>query len=320
MRTSSRIILAVLALAAGTGAREAYAFDGAPGSPPPVLQPGTPSGSLLPPGSGALVAPSAPAQAAPRAAAVSSAAGLSGGLKSPLDAFNQARSAYNSGNKAAALTALQFAAGQGHPGAQWMLGRMYAEGDGVQHDDLKAFEYFREVVRRATTTGITDSLDAQPDAPYVSSALVWLGSYYLEGIPGSNVKPNPDVALRLFNDAAYNFGDANAQYNLARMYLDGNGVKRDPAQAVRWLNLAAQKNHAPSRALLGHMLFTGEFIKRQPERGLMLMTLAREAAEQSGDANDQWMIELHDKALAKANEQERQGALGFLERWLKGKN
>jgi len=234
---------------------------------------------------------------------------------SEAQAFEAGRNAYHSGNKAAALTALQLAADQGHTGAKWMLGRMYAEGDGVSHDDLKAFDYFREVVRRASASEF-DSPEGQSDGPYVSSALVWLGSYYLEGIPGSKVKPNPTVAFRLFSDAAYNFGDANAQYNLARMFLEGNGVQRDNAQALRWLNLAAQKSHAPSRALLGHILFKGELVPRQASRGLMLMTLARESAEKSGDPADHWMIELHEKALAQASEDERSGALGFLERWL----
>jgi uncharacterized protein len=236
---------------------------------------------------------------------------------SPLEAFESARSAYRAGDKTSALSALQFAAGQGHTGAQWMLGRMYAEGDGVGHDDSKAFEYFREVVRRASANEFVDSYDQRGEAPFVSSALVWLGSYYLEGIPGTAVKPNPAVAVRLFTDAAYNFGDPNAQYNLARMHLDGNGVKRDPSTGVRWLNLAAQKNHAPSRALLGHMMFTGELVKKQPEKGLMLMTLAREAAEQSGDPDQKWMIELQEKALAQSSEEQRHQAGGFLGRLIK---
>ena len=41
----------------------------------------------------------------------------------------------------ATLTALQYAAEGGHPIAQWKLGRMYADGDGVARDDLRAFDY-----------------------------------------------------------------------------------------------------------------------------------------------------------------------------------
>ena len=32
------------------------------------------------------------------------------------------------------------------PLAQWKLGRMYAEGDGVTRDDAKAYDYFSRIV------------------------------------------------------------------------------------------------------------------------------------------------------------------------------
>lgn len=263
-----------------------------------------------------------PASPVPAAAATATANAVSKKAKAPLtalEAFESARIAYHDGDKAAALTSLEFAATRGHAGAQWMLGRMYAEGDGVAHDDVKAFDYFRDIVRRANSADFQDTREAIIDAPYVSSALVWLGSYYLEGIPGSDVKPNPKIALHLFTDAAYNYGDPNAEYNLARMYLDGTDVPKNTALAVRWLNLAAAKGHAPSRALLGHILFKGEIVPRQPERGLMLMTLASQQAEKSGLASDKWMIDLHEKALAEATAEQRSGALSFLDRWLKSK-
>ncbi len=61
----------------------------------------------------------------------------------------------------------------------------------------------------------------------------------------------------MFQFAATNFGDANAQYNLARMYLDGADIVPKGGQAARWLYLAADKGHLQAQALLGQMLFTG---------------------------------------------------------------
>src|SRR5215217_9071707 len=58
------------------------------------------------------------------------------------EAFRDAVRDYNAGDKEGAVQALAYAAGEGHALALWKLGRMYADGDGVQHDDLKAFEYF----------------------------------------------------------------------------------------------------------------------------------------------------------------------------------
>src|SRR5690606_35428318 len=180
---------------------------------------------------------------------------------------------YNAGDKRGAARALEYAAGQGHSLALWKLGRMYADGDGVQHDDLKAFEYFSKLADQ--------NADESPDSPnavVVSSAFVALGSYFLEGIKGTYVTANPGRAAEMFNYAATYFSDPNAQYNLARLYLEGTGVEKDARMAARWLNLAAEKGHHPSQALLGHLLLTGQGVPRQRAKGLMWLTLAREAS------------------------------------------
>ena len=231
------------------------------------------------------------------------------------EAFNMARNLYRRGDRREALTAFQFAANQGHIGAQWMMGRMYAKGDGVEPNDLKAFEFFREVANSATADELYDSPENRQNAAYISHALLQLGSYYREGIPGTYVKQDPELAARLYVRAAYNYGDPNAQFNLAVMYIEGNGVAKDMKRALQLLNNAAKKDHAPSRALLGHMMFNGEGgIKRQPEKGLDWLRRARESAEASGEADAQWIIDLHDKALATSPDAERKSPPGFLQK------
>ncbi|BCJ90696.1 hypothetical protein IZ6_14310 [Terrihabitans soli] len=230
------------------------------------------------------------------------------------EAFNMARNLYRRGEKTEAMNVLQFAANQGHIGARWMIGRMYARGEGTAPDDYKAFEYFRDIVADANVEDMDDTPESRQNAAYISHALVQLGSYYREGIPGSNVKPNPPLAVSLYSRAAYNFGDPSAQFNLAMMYVEGNGVPKDPKRAMQLFSNAAKKGHGPSRALLGHMMFKGEVGKRQPEIGLAWMGLARQSAEQSGEADAQWIIDLHEKALAESSEAERKGATGFLDR------
>ena len=70
---------------------------------------------------------------------------------------------YNAGDKQGAALALEYAAGQGHTLALWKLGRMYADGDGVEHDDLKAFEYFSKLADQNA-----DESPDSPNAPVVS--------------------------------------------------------------------------------------------------------------------------------------------------------
>lgn len=215
---------------------------------------------------------------------------------------------------ASAFDALKRAAERGETWALWKLGNAYAVGEGVPHDDLKAFDYFSRIV-----TSYDEDSPSRRDRAIVASAFVALGTYGLSGIENSKVRPDPAFALQMFRTAATNFGDANAQYRLARMYLEGAGIGKDSRQAARWLRLAADKGHLQAQAQLGQMLFAGqESVKPQRALGLMWLTLAREAAIDS--KKDQWVVDLYDKAMASANDEDRQVALAYLEDHLKRRN
>lgn len=218
---------------------------------------------------------------------------------------------YNAGDKLGAAAALEYAAGQGHSLALWKLGRMYADGDGVQHDDLKAFEYFSRLADQHA-----DESPDSPNAMVVSSAFVALGTYFLDGIKGTYVSANPSRAVEMFSYAASYFSDSNAQYNLARLYMEGTGVRRDSRQAARWFNLAAEKGHHPSQALLGHLLINGQGVPRQRAKGLMWLTLAHEAADSS---KDQWINTLYQEAFATSDDTDRKLALALLEQYIQSR-
>src|SRR5690349_3835159 len=63
----------------------------------------------------------------------------------PVEAFRSGAHWLKAGDTVKAVTSLEYAAEKGHALAQWKLGRMYAEGDGVAQNDLKALEYFRSI-------------------------------------------------------------------------------------------------------------------------------------------------------------------------------
>lgn len=243
------------------------------------------------------------------------------GFASVGDAFKRGIRDYNAGDKAGAVRSLQFAATQGHTVSLWKLGRMFAEGDGVAHDDLKAFEYFSQIADR-----YAEESPGTGRAPFVSSAFVALGGYFLEGIPNTYVKPDVSRAVDMFQYAASYYGDPDGQYSLARLYLEGQGVPKDARQAARWLKLAAGKGHHAAQAVLGNLLISGQGVPRQPGLGLMWLTLARDAviaeqdeAAQGAPDKDAWISELHDKSYAAASETERKQALSYLEQYLRQK-
>ncbi len=228
------------------------------------------------------------------------------------DALRSGMRDYNSGDKIGAVHALEYAAGQGHSLALWKLGRMYADGDGVAHDDLKAFEYFSKLADQHA-----DESPDSPNASVVSSAFVALGSYFLDGIQGTYVASNPARAVEMFSYAASYFSDSSAQYNLARLYLEGTGVRKDARHAARWFNLAAEKGHTASQALLGHLLMTGQGVPRQRAKGLMWLTLAREAS--TDGAKDQWIVDLYQDAFTAADDSDRKLALALLEQYIQAR-
>ena len=277
MRTSKRTIVAFV-LGAGVLAVPALAFDGAPVNQAPA--------SGQPP-------PSTPTTL------------NSSTLKKPVSPAPIPDGSLNS------LLALQYAAEDGHPIAQWKLGRMYAEGNGVVQNDLLAFDYFS----RIANAHAEDSPSA-PQAQIVANAFVALGRYYLSGIPNSKVKSDPERAREMFYYAASYFGNADAQYDLARLYLKtANATPSEFTYGARWLGLAAQKGQHQAQAMLGQMLFNGDRIPPQRARGLMWLTLACENA----GPDESWIKESYNRAIASASDNDRAMALQMLEHWVQGR-
>jgi hypothetical protein len=227
----------------------------------------------------------------------------------PAEAFKFGFDAYKQGDKTTAAEALNFAAEKGHPAAQWKLGRMYAEGDGIKRDDFRAFELFSEIA-----DAHAEDSPNEPSARFVSNAFVALGGYYQKGIPNTDIKADPLRARQFYSYAASYYGDDEAQLNLARMYFNGEGGDRDALQAARWAKLAADKGNVAAQAMLGHLLFEGdEGIPRQPVLGLMYLSVARDRAKKT----DQWIFEMQEEAVSVATESERRTAMALAEDYLK---
>ncbi|MFO1108681.1 MAG: tetratricopeptide repeat protein [Bradyrhizobium sp.] len=282
MRTSRRTIIAFVLGALPLA--PAFGFDGTP-----VNTPAKPLGVVSPP------VASAPLGSKPVPPAAVPTSAVPG-------AVNAASTSMN---------ALEYAAEGGHPVAQWKLGRMYADGDGVVQNDLRAFEYFSRIANQHA-----EDNPSAPQAGIVAQAFVALGRYYLSGIPNSKVKSDPERAREMFSYAASYFGNADAQYDLARLYFKSTGNSPESfRQGIRWLGLAAQKGQYQAQALLGQMLFNGEQMPPQRARGLMWLTLARDSA----GPDEAWIKESYNRALAKASDNDRAMALQMLELWVKGR-
>lgn len=57
-------------------------------------------------------------------------------------------------------------------------------------------------------------------------------------------------------------GDALAQYNLGLHYVDGRGVAKDDAEAVKWYRKAAEQGNASGQFELGYMYESGRGVAK----------------------------------------------------------
>ena len=105
----------------------------------------------------------------------------------------------------------------GDAAAQYLLGSLYVEGNGVEHNDATALLWFQ----RAADQG---------DA----AAQYNVGASYAGG---RGVQKSYTDAAKWFRRAA-DQGVAFAQLNLGLLYAAGNGVAQDNIEALKWLELA----------------------------------------------------------------------------------
>jgi hypothetical protein len=216
------------------------------------------------------------------------------------------------GDADASVAALTYAADSGQDLARWKLGEMYADGQGVPRNDVKAYHYFNQLVEN-----YDEDQPDQRNLSAVSNAFVAVGVYCLNGIPDGDVRPDPQRAHELFQYAATTFRNPNAQYNLAHMYMAGaGGVAKDNVTAVRWLALAAKQGHPPSQAVLGDMLFNGDGVPPQRARGLMWLEFAKDAAL---DPSETWIRDLYQRDFDLATADVRQAAAALRDTRPKGR-
>jgi TPR repeat protein len=57
-------------------------------------------------------------------------------------------------------------------------------------------------------------------------------------------------------------GDAEAQFYMAGCYMNGDGVTKDYAEAIKWFRKAAEQGHTGAETMLGTFYFNGEGVTK----------------------------------------------------------
>lgn len=163
-----------------------------------------------------------------------------------------------------AVAALKKAADAGSAEAQFRLGMMYANGDGVPLDRKQG----AELVSAAAGQGHAEAM----------LTMGWICAN------GFGVETDEQQAKAWYLRAAEQ-GSPKAQYTVATMYRFGQfGEERDAEQAVAWYLKAADQGVAPAQFALGRLLMDGKMVQKDEEAALQWLSLAH--ANGSGKAEE----------------------------------
>jgi TPR repeat protein len=142
--------------------------------------------------------------------------------------YEKGLKAYNAQDYATALKEWRFLAERGNARAQYVLGHMYINGEGVIQNDKEAATWFRKAAEQGDVNG-----------------QLLLGRMYRWG---EGVIQNDKEAATWFRKAAEQ-GHEGAQFSLGSMYAHGRGVVQNNIYAHIWYNIAASNGDKHSSKL-----------------------------------------------------------------------
>jgi TPR repeat protein len=171
-----------------------------------------------------------------------------------------------------------------------LLGELYANGFGVDHDDAKAADWYKlaadrgdreamfalAMFRMSGRGGLPASRDegakllaaaaklGHPTAAYDLALL------YMEG----QLFPQDFARAAELLRSAAQAGSPEAQYALATLYKDGHGVEKSDTEAARWLALAAQADETDAQVEYAIALFNGTGVAKDEAAAVVLLKKA----------------------------------------------
>ncbi len=192
-------------------------------------------------------------------------------LAGPVEDFQAGETAYNAGDFSKAFVLWKALADQGIAPAQFNLGNMYANGQGVSKDDAKAALWYQRAAEQGDdmaqlNLGIVHVL-GQGVAKDRNAGIEWIRKSALQGnatamaaLDQLDVKPVASLATQSVQKQA-KAGDVKAQLKLGDLYNNGQGgLARSGAQAAKWYQMAAEQGNADAQYNLGTLYDVGSAV------------------------------------------------------------
>jgi hypothetical protein len=173
------------------------------------------------------------------------------------------RDAYAHGDYATAFVLFKRSSDEGNMVADWYLGHMYRLGQGVSADPATSYSYFNRVAE-AYSPDETDLYRLR----ITVDAKIRVADYLRFGIPSAHLHANPQAAARTYLEMATSFGHPRAMYELGVMNVEGEGMKPNPSQGLKWLYAAVRKQSPEAAAYLGELSINGDVVPQDDTKAL----------------------------------------------------
>ena len=229
-------------------------------------------------------------------------------FSSPQDALKQGMSAYQGGYYEIAIPALEYAASENEFMATYYLSRIYSDSTNAYTDHAKAYMLLQKLVDEYAEV----DPDSDPRAFYVGRSITALAGYVRTGLPQINLAPDLNRSIEYLHHASVMFDDEDAQFELAKLELKGEGVEANEIKAKHWLSVLTQKGHAGAQAFLADLLWRGKFMDADPARALALISVAKENAP---GPERLWIEDIYQNIFCGAGSGVRKQASGIVAGW-----
>ena len=146
-----------------------------------------------------------------------------------------------------------------------MQADQFISGQKVNRDVLKAFELYK----KAAEFGDVESMNIVGNMYYNCEEIFLQDS---------------ENAFKWYLKAA-NLNHKNAMYNLANMYIKGEGTKKNPSEAIEWLKKSAELGDIESINELGEIFYEGKHIKQDRHEAFKWFRKSADANNAEGMRN-----------------------------------
>eukprot|EP00002_Diphylleia_rotans_P014832 TRINITY_DN2883_c0_g2_i1.p1 TRINITY_DN2883_c0_g2~~TRINITY_DN2883_c0_g2_i1.p1 ORF type:complete len:1025 (+),score=211.42 TRINITY_DN2883_c0_g2_i1:142-3216(+) len=138
----------------------------------------------------------------------------------------------------------------GYGDSQMKVAECYYRGLGVAQDYKEALRWFQRIV----------------DSSLTRRAYWRIGEFYEKGL---GTDKNLDEAFTNYLKSA-DLGDGQAQFKVAKCYFDGDMVKADKVNGMKYLEMSVQKENPDALCMMGCMLLQGNGVPKNKQKAFEL--------------------------------------------------